>query len=128
MKLSLPRSLRDPTLIPMVLCLIVVGALVPQAVTMPGCALVQRGASPDSVYFDTQEAFILSVRNLNAARRAGEIGDEDWVNIYLPAINRGNSILDDMDAARAAGDFDRLNALRLILDSINTTIDQGGDL
>lgn len=111
----------------LVLCLALLAAA-PAVTVMPGCALIQREATPNAVYFDTQEAFILSVRNLNAARRAGEIGDDDWVNIYLPAINRGNSILDDMDAARAAGDFDRLNALRLILDSINTTIDQGGDL
>lgn len=97
----------------LIACTIAVG--VPYAITAPGCAIFSSSATPNEKYYEAQELFILAVRNAIAARSANRISDDAWANIYLPAINRGNSILDQMDAARIEGDIDTLAILRSAL-------------
>ena len=94
-------------------CTIVVGA--PLVTTMQGCSLFQQDASPNQIFDELQADYIFVVRNLIAARSAGRISGEQWRDVFLPLIERGDAALDQMDAARQSGDLDSFGAARIIL-------------
>lgn len=78
---------------------------VPTLTVSPGCSIFQVSETgPRRTYFELQEAYILAVSSLIEAKRVGEISQNDWDTIWNPAIQAGNRILDDMDAAVQADD------------------------
>lgn len=105
----------------LIACTIAVG--VPCVITMPGCSLIQRDATPNQRFDDLQADYNFVVRNLIAAKSAGKISDEQWADVFFPLIERGDMALDQMDAARQSGDLTAFDAARIILEQ--TVIELG---
>ncbi|TPV94847.1 MAG: hypothetical protein B7733_12995 [Myxococcales bacterium FL481] len=82
-----------------------------------GCALFDRDATPQAQYASLQDAFIAAQTAALIAHRTGQIDPADWEVTWKPLLDAGDRILDDMEAALAAGediDLQRV-ALRSIL-------------
>lgn len=87
----------------------------PVVTVAPGCALFDTTVSSTERFAELQELYILAVRNAIAARSAGRISDTDWRNTVLPAIIRGDEVLDEMDVARENDQLDLMESLRITL-------------
>ena len=83
----------------MFLVLLTATVSIPAIVAMQGCSLISESKSPSAIYNDWNEGYILAVTNINAAKRRGDISQEDWDTYYNPAIQEASRVLDTMYAS-----------------------------
>lgn len=106
---------------------LILAVATPTVITAGGCsAFGQVEDSPTGKFFTAQEAFIAGVRTARAAKAAGKIDQNVWDDFVLPAINRGDEILDDLQAAAIAGDSLRVDMLREALVAVNRVLAERG--
>lgn len=103
------------------LCLFVAGVtLLGMPVAGTGCALFQTDSETDQTVVADAAFYKLTARYntllgiLLDARLHGQISQQDWEDDFLPWINRGDSLLTQMDIARTQ-DLDQFETLRLVL-------------
>lgn len=84
-------------------------ALVAGAVALGGCAMFQP-SEDTTAYEQAQDPFIVLLSALVLAKQADEISQEDWDRVFLPLIERGNSILDRLAESPEATLADALRA------------------
>jgi len=95
---------------------LIMSVAIPIVVPMTGCSMIgQIEDTPRGKYFQTQEAFIFAVTVALEQKRAGAISQGSWDDIVLPAINQGDALLDQMEAAAMSGTFDQLGTMRDVL-------------
>ena len=92
------------------------------AIATPGCAAIGwQDANPSTaVYFNTQELYIASVSVALSAKQAGSISQAEWDDVYNPAIQDGNGILDLMESVNS----DDLATLQMLRSSLNLVIER----
>ncbi len=73
-------------------------------VALSSTACANQSHDPIVHYTQTQEVYISTVQSLIDAKTFGRIEQSDWDNVFLPIINEGNRILDDLKIAAEAGD------------------------
>ena len=86
---------------------------------MAGCSILQTTETPERVYFNTQEAFIVLVTNALQAKRDGRISQQDWSTVWNPAIQQGSDLLDEMQMAYLDGDYESFNMARATLNAVS---------
>lgn len=85
---------------------------------MQGCSLIQGTATPQRVYFEAQEVFIVLVTNAIQAKQDERISQSDWDTVWLPAIDQGTDLLDDMELAYQSGDAEGFNFAKAGLNAV----------
>lgn len=93
---------------------------------MTGCSLIQNTATPERIYFESQEAFIVLVTAAIEAKRKGTISQDDWDSSWNPAIQQGSDLLDEMQAAYLEGDYESFNLARSTLTAVAEIL-KGGE-
>lgn len=88
-------------------------------VPMTGCAITQvfqeQEQTPQRIWFNAQEAFIVLVRTATQAKIDGRISQSDWDTRWNPAIQQGNALLDEMQAAYLNDDYESFNIAKAAL-------------